>query len=389
MIATSKISTQGLQINNSSGGNNKFIPTISSNNIIKNVKRNSSKNVHKPDNDMNKLNDYSKISLDFENNFLKNLGDSYKESINILNDTYKNSVSDLDNSYKSSIQNLENTYNISKKNLSNGYNKSKKILETNFDTAFTYLKTNFEIKQKLDREKEKQIRRDEVEKKNQQNKLLKLNKEQKYTLENDNKQISWNDYIEKRKEQISNDIHIQNKLEKSQIQKEIKITNQLKKNNIIESIPDISEFFLHKKIDSDEYKYALNIYSGIDSAKTQLYKNNRPSISYTDDLEMSQGYINWKNVEYITNSTFIMFVLYSNECKNDELQTELIKKNFLGNVKVSDLKVLDTKFEYCKNPTVIINEQEIKFQYQILLKCKVDKKIELNSNINISWLLEF
>jgi len=335
MIATSKISTQGLQINNSSGGNNKFIPTISSNNIIKNVKRNSSKNVHKPDNDMNKLNDYSKISLDFENNFLKNLGDSYKESINILNDTYKNSVSDLDNSYKSSIQNLENTYNISKKNLSNGYNKSKKILE------------------------------------------------------NDNKQISWNDYIEKRKEQISNDIHIQNKLEKSQIQKEIKITNQLKKNNIIESIPDISEFFLHKKIDSDEYKYALNIYSGIDSAKTQLYKNNRPSISYTDDLEMSQGYINWKNVEYITNSTFIMFVLYSNECKNDELQTELIKKNFLGNVKVSDLKVLDTKFEYCKNPTVIINEQEIKFQYQILLKCKVDKKIELNSNINISWLLEF
>jgi len=165
MIATSKISTQGLQINNSSRGNNKFIPTISSNNIIKNVKRNSSKYVHKPDNDMNKLNDYSKISLDFENNFLKNLGDSYKESINILNDTYKNSASDLDNSYKASINNLENTYNISKKNLSNGYKKSKKILETNFDTAFTYLKTNFEIKQKLDREKEKQIRRDEVEKK--------------------------------------------------------------------------------------------------------------------------------------------------------------------------------------------------------------------------------
>jgi len=483
MIATSKISTQGLQIN-SSGGNNfqtassqinrRFKrPTTKSNNPKNNISDYKS-------NDINKLDDLFKISLDFENTFLKNLDESYKSSIAILDDTYQNSMKDIDESYKSSVENLEYTYNISKQNLNKSYNKSKKILETNFEKAFTYLKKNFEIKQKLDKEREEQLREEKVIKdiyKPKQNKkdwtsIIKnshINKiENNVSIEpmHTNQRLEWNNFtkqttpqkeekeeknvniyselkkdqnsiIKQRKEQIiefqrkiqeeKNRIKYQeeeriqnekiqkeknrikrqqeeyNKIEQQQIEEK---RNQLKKElahrrlrqkyDIVKIIEnknidpeDISDFFLNKKIDSEEYKYALNIYSGIGPTKTQLYKNNKPSISYSEDLEISQGYINWKNVEYITNSKFIMFVLYSNECKNNRLQTELIKKHFSGNIQVTNVKVIDVKCEYCKNPRVIINEQEIKFQYQIILKFKVDKKIELNSNINISWLLEF
>ena len=450
MIATSKISTQGLQINSSDTNLQR----------VKISQKNKKRNISKQKN-INKLDNLFKISLNFENNFLKNLDDSYKSSIGILDETYEKSIIDLDDSYKASIANLENTYNISKNNLKKAHNKSKKILESNFDKAFTYLKKNFEIKQRLDKEKEEELKKDQVIQKiyeplkwnnviknkqvlqaqdNDSNNYIEntkkddnsIEKTKEVEIENVTKEkLSWDEFIQKRKEKISEEQKkIQEEKNKLMLEKRIQLekeqerriqlekqekerqiqelekrqieerriqikkqTNNMYKNDIkyVENLdpPDISDFFLNKKIDSEEYKYALNIYSGIGPTKTQLYKNNRPSISYSEDLEISQGYINWKNVEYITNSKFIMFVLYSNECKNEELQTELINKNFSGNVQVSDLKVLNTKFEYCKNPTVIINDQEIKFQYQIILKFKVDNKVELNSNINISWLLEF
>jgi hypothetical protein len=407
MIATSKINTQGLQINRSDTSNRKLdysTRRIMSKNTRKQTRANiNSVHSNKLDN-IQKLDNLFKISLNFENNFLKNLNNTYKESVNILDNTYKKSTNDLDESYKSSIQNLENTYNISKHNLDLGYRKSKKTLESNFDKAFDYLKKNFEIKQQLDKEQEEKLKKEKV--------IQQMYKEpHQLDKEQSTSNISWKQFIENRKQEINNEKqkeqfqkNIQEQrnqlilekrlhMEKLEFQKQKELAKN-KNESIIKlvenSVPvDITNFFLHKNIDSNNYKYALTIYSGIGSATKYLYKNNRPSISYTDDLDVSQGFINWKNVEYNSTSKFITLILYSNETKNDKIQTELIKKPFVGNIKISNTKVLNTSLEYYKNPKVIINGKETKFQYQLLLKFKVENKIELDSNINISWLLEF
>lgn len=425
MIATSKISTQGLQINSSDTSNrpisNNYSQRIISKNARKQTKSNISSNHTNKLDDIHKLDDLFKISLNFENNFLKNLNNTYKESIHILDDTYQKSIFDLDESYKSSIQNLENTYNISKHNLELGYLKSKKTLESNFDKAFNYLKKNFEIKQQLDKEQEEKLKREKV--------IQQMYEEsQKLDKKQSTSNISWKQFIKNRKQEIYHEQKsIQEKIN-SEKQKELLNNEQSQENTqeqrnqlilekrlnmerlefqkqkelaiknknesmikLVENVDpvDITNFFLHKNIDSNNYKYALTIYSGIGSATKYLYKNNRPSISYTDDLDVSQGFINWKNVEYSSTSKFITLILYSNETKNDKSQTEFIKKPFVGNIKISNTNVLNTSLEYCKNPKVIINGKETKFQYQILLKFKVENKIELDSNINISWLLEF